>query len=435
MMKSPFLFSDVIYLSMCGIMFYSIYATSRHPWNQRIWMKILADRTAIISGTIFLFFLLISIFDSIQWNIYKNMTLLDKILSPIHHVLEFSYSKPCSLVSLMPKVVKVQDQYLHTQEHLRYVPNEWKTTQDVLSWILKCALKSCTMLLILVLIGLRFYPKWSRSVRIFSMTVLVIFTLSVFLFLLSRHLHILGTGQIGQDVFYLAMKSIRTGLFISLLTSITMLPFAVGFGLLSGYYGGIVDDCIQFVYTVISSIPSVLLIGASLLSWQFFVEHYFSYWTMTQQADARLLMICMLLGLTNWATLCRVIRAEVLKLREMNYIKAAQIFRTPSIVILRNHLLPNLMHIIIISVVLDFSYLVLAESLLTYIGIGVSPMTISWGNMINAARLELARVPVVWWPLVTAFSFMFILVLVCNLLADSIRKALNPRENDYHEQF
>ncbi|NBX84099.1 MAG: ABC transporter permease [Gammaproteobacteria bacterium] len=381
-----------------------------------------------------MFFLLISICDSIQWNVNTNMTLLDKILSPIHRVLEFSYSKPCSLVSLMPKVIKVQDQYFHTQEHLLYVPNNWKTSQDVLLWGLKCILMTLSMVFILMLSFWRLYPKWSRSVKILSITILGILTLSSFCYLLSRHLHIFGTGQIGQDIFYQAMKSIRTGLFISLLTSITMLPFAVGFGLLSGFYGGIIDDCIQFTYTVISSIPSVLLIGASLLSWQFFVEHYYFYWTMMQQADARLLMICLLLGLTNWATLCRVIRAEVLKLREMNYIKAAKLFRTPSLVILKNHLLPNIMHIIIISVVLDFSYLVLAESLLTYIGIGVSPMTISWGNMINAARLELARIPVVWWPLVTAFSFMFILVLVCNLLADSIRKALNPRENDYQEQ-
>lgn len=426
MTKWPFLFSDVIYLMMCGLMFFSIYRSQKNAFNQRIWAEILSDKIAMISGTIFLFFMGISVLDSIQWNVTKNITLLDQLLSPIHRVIEFSYSAPCSTVSFMPKVAKYQDQYVHVREHLRYVPNQLNAS----IWILKSA--ACAFISTLILaLGLRICSRKLREpVRIFLWTLLGIFLVFFFLYMISRHLHVFGTGQIGQDIFYQSMKSVRTGLFISLLTSMTMLPFALFFGLCAGYFGGFVDDIIQFIYTVISSIPSVLLIGACLLSWQFFAEHYFANWTMMQQADARLLMICMLLGLTHWASLCRVIRAEVLKLREMNYIKAARLFSSSSFFILKQHILPNLMHIIIISVVLDFSYLVLAESLLTYIGIGVSPLTISWGNMINAARLELARTPVVWWPLVTAFSFMFILVLVCNLLADSIRKALNPREVD-----
>jgi peptide/nickel transport system permease protein len=77
--------------------------------------------------------------------------------------------------------------------------------------------------------------------------------------------------------------------------------------------------------------------------------------------------------------------------------------------------------------VLDFSYLILAEALLTYVGVGVSPMTISWGNMINSARLELARDPIVWWPIAAAFVFMFTLVLSSNVFADAVEEAWNPR--------
>lgn len=428
MIKWPFLFSDMIYLSICGLILYGLYQSQKNPWNQRIWEKILADRLAIVTGTIFSFFVFISILDSIQWDLAKNITCLDRLLSPLNKVLEFSYSTPCSTISFMPKIGKYQDQFIHINEHLRYVPQNL----NVKIWLMTCAAWTCIPCSILTL-GLWFLPfKLNQSTRIFLWSLIGILTVFLFIYLVSRHLHIFGTGQIGQDIFYQSMKSIRTALFIGLLTSMTMLPFAIFFGLCAGYFGGIVDDIVQFIYTIISSIPSVLLIGACLLSWQFFAEHYFFTWSMSQQADARLLMICLLLGLTNWASLCRVIRAEVLKLRELNYIKGARLLRTRPLVILKQHLLPNLMHIIIISVVLDFSYLVLAESLLTYIGIGVSPLTISWGNMINAARLELARTPVVWWPLVTAFSFMFVLVLVCNLLADCIRKALNPREIDVH---
>ena len=88
------------------------------------------------------------------------------------------------------------------------------------------------------------------------------------------------------------------------------------------------------------------------------------------------------------------------------------------------------MHIVLISIVLDFSALVLAEAVLSYVGVGVDPTANSWGNMINSAWLELAREPVVWWPLMAAFIFMFTLVLMANLFADSVRDAFDPRLKD-----
>jgi peptide/nickel transport system permease protein len=91
------------------------------------------------------------------------------------------------------------------------------------------------------------------------------------------------------------------------------------------------------------------------------------------------------------------------------------------------HILPNVMHIVLIALVMDFSGLVLAEAVLSYIGIGVDPSTISFGTMINTARLELAREPVVWWSLVAAFIFMFVLVLAANLFSDAVRDAFDPR--------
>jgi len=95
--------------------------------------------------------------------------------------------------------------------------------------------------------------------------------------------------------------------------------------------------------------------------------------------------------------------------------------------IISRHILPNVMHIILIAVVLDFSGLVLAEAVLSYVGVGVDPSMASWGNMINSARLEMAREPVVWWSLVSAFWFMFLLVLAANVFSDAVRDAFDPR--------
>ena len=107
--------------------------------------------------------------------------------------------------------------------------------------------------------------------------------------------------------------------------------------------------------------------------------------------------------------------------------QAAQAFDASTGRILGRHILPNVMHIVLIAVVMDFSGLVLAEAVLSYIGIGVDPSTISFGTMINTARLELAREPVVWWSLVAAFAFMFVLVLAANLFSDAVRDAFDPR--------
>ena len=145
------------------------------------------------------------------------------------------------------------------------------------------------------------------------------------------------------------------------------------------------------------------------------------------RADMRLLFLCIILGITSWTGLCRLLRGETLKLREVEYIQAAHAFGVGSFSIILRHILPNVMHIVLITVVLDFSGLVLAEAVLSYVNIGVDPSTTSWGNMINSARLEMAREPIVWWSLAAAFLFMFTLVLSANLFSDAVRDAFDPR--------
>jgi peptide/nickel transport system permease protein len=139
------------------------------------------------------------------------------------------------------------------------------------------------------------------------------------------------------------------------------------------------------------------------------------------------LWLCIILGITSWTGLCRLLRGEALKLRELEYVQAAQAFGVSEWRIMMRHILPNLMHIVLISVVMDFSGLVLAEAVLSYVGVGVDPSMISFGTMINAARLEMGREPMVWWSLASAFAFMLALVLAANLFADAVRDAFDPR--------
>lgn len=245
---------------------------------------------------------------------------------------------------------------------------------------------------------------------------------------LAQGYHVLGTDKVGQDVLYLTLKSIRTGLLIGTLTTLIMLPAAVFLGLLAGYAGGWIDDVIQYLYTTLNSIPGVLLIAAAVLMMQVVIDTHPEWFaTAAERADARLLALCAILGITSWTGLCRLLRGETLKLRELEYVQAAQALGVSGLRILARHILPNVMHIVMIAIVMDFSGLVLAEAVLSYVGIGVDPNTISFGTMINTARMELAREPMVWWSLAAAFVFMFVLVLAANLFADVVRDAFDPR--------
>jgi len=249
---------------------------------------------------------------------------------------------------------------------------------------------------------------------------------------LASGYHVFGTDRTGNDVLWQALKSVRTALVIGSLTSLAMLPPAIGFGIAAGYFKGKVDDAIQYLYTTLTSIPGVLLVAACALMMQVYIDsHPDLFDTSAARADLRLFLLCMILGLTGWSGLCRLLRAETLKLREQEYVQAARAFGVSHWRIMRRHLLPNVMHIVLITAVLEFSGLVLYEAVLSYLGIGVDPSMNSFGSMIDRARVEMSRDPMVWWNLLTAFVFMLALVLAANLFADAVREAFDPRARRY----
>ena len=159
------------------------------------------------------------------------------------------------------------------------------------------------------------------TLRAMFITTLILATLIGAIANLSTAYHVLGTDKVGQDVLYLSLKSIRTGLVIGTVTTLVMLPFALLLGVAAGYFRGWVDDVIQYLYTVLSSIPSVLLIAAAVLMMQVVIGMHADWFeTAAARADVRLLCLCLILGVTSWTGLCRLLRGETLKLREMDYI-------------------------------------------------------------------------------------------------------------------
>lgn len=222
--------------------------------------------------------------------------------------------------------------------------------------------------------------------------------------------HILGTDGNGRDVLFRTLKGCRTALIIGVFTTLIILPVGLLMGLIGGYYGKTADDVVQYTFTVVGSVPDILLLITLILV-----------------LGRGLPQICFALGVTGWVGLCRLVRGETLKHRDREYVRAARSLGVSNLRIMFRHILPNLLPIVIISMVLGLSGLFMAETILTYIGVGVPPEIGSWGNMIDSARTELAREPIIWWHLLSASTALFLLVLSINLFGDALRDAIDPR--------
>ena len=378
------------------------------------------------------------------------LSLFDRLTTGMRERQEKTYSAPFAIHSFSKEMVELPDgtqqrqfpRLVYGGAHLADSGEKLgdiagivirASVKAVASWVLLCLIVALVLarrrgLAVREIPGNLIAGHAALSWRTILFSLLAVIVLGWTAFDLSQQYHILGTDKIGDDVFYQSLKSIRTGLVIGTLTTLVMLPFAIVLGLMAGYFGGWVDDMIQYLYTTLNSIPSVLLIAAAILMMQVYIDNNAAEFTSAaERADLRLLFLCLILGVTSWTGLCRYLRAESLKLREIDYVQSAVALGVGHAAIIARHVLPNVMHIVLITVVLDFSGLVLAEAVLSYVQIGVDPTTNSWGNMINSARLEMAREPVVWWSLAAAFIFMFTLVLAANLFSDAVRDAFDPR--------
>jgi peptide/nickel transport system permease protein len=468
MIKPVLLWTDALVFLLTLVVIAFILYARRKPHIATPWKRVFSGRIAAASAAVLMAFVLTGLLDSLHFRLPlegngKNgevhyavevLSVLDVLAGPLRTQVEKTYSAPFATHLYAKETVELPD---GTQAR-EYPPLKYggahlaaaglTRSTDILQRVLRAVAGTVAggavlLGLLAAWLGRRTgQPVRAMVGRILSgdtegpwRTVLVTLTLLLLCLLLAVHLaaayHVLGTNKVGQDVLYQSIKSIRTGLLIGTLTTLVMLPFAIFMGIVAGYARGWIDDVVQYIYTTLNSIPHVLLIAAAILMLQVYMaNHPEMFETTVERADIRLLFLCIILGITSWTGLCRLLRGESLKLREAEYIQAALSFGVSHARIITRHILPNVMHIVLITVVLDFSGLVLAEAVLSYVGVGVDSTMNSWGNMINSARLEMAREPVVWWSLLSAFLFMFALVLAANLFSDAVRDAFDPRTRD-----
>lgn len=462
-----FLATDLALFVLLVVLFlYAVHAR-RTPLLRQTWRYVLCDSAAMACSLVLAFMLVVAVLDSVHFRaqlapapdapadaapVYAMQTLsvLDTLLSGPRLAREKSYSRPLATHLLAKETMQsdgltVRD-YPRLQfggAHLLEPDRQWRSdvltrTAAALAWgSVGCLLVWACLVFALsrrkcVSLGQAARIVWSSHGtvpwRAMVVTVFAFILILAWLAALWPYYHVLGTDQTGNDVLFLCLKSLRTAVVIGSLATIATIPLALVFGLLAGYFKGWVDDAIQYLYTVLSSIPSVLLISAFVLMIQVFIDKNPQLFeTGLERADIRLFLLALILGITGWAQLARLLRAETLKLSELDYVQAARAFGVSDSSILRRHILPNVLHIVVIVAVLDFSGLVLYEAVLSYVGVGVDPNTYSFGSMMNASRLEMSRDPLVWWSLLSAFAFMVALVLTMTLFATAVREAFDPR--------
>jgi len=465
--KFVLLWTDVVLWLMVAAALGHAIRLRRRPEQRATWMKVLRDPAALSAGLVLALFVAVALLDSVHYRrelaptasaaadqpaYFETRTesLLERALARQVGMREVSWSAPLATHALTKEVVETPEgtrrdwpRLLHGGVHLTDPAADWRG--DVLARSARGALGGLAVFALAALgvaaalaratqvplrsaLGDLARDRTTLPLRSLLATVLVLCLAAGPVVALMDVYHVFGTDRTGNDVLVQALRSIRTAFVIGTLSTLATLPFAVGLGVLGGYLGGWVDEAIQYLYTVLSSVPNVLLIAACVLMVQVFLDkHPDLFETGAERADLKVFLLCAILGITGWATLCRLVRGETLKLRELDFVQAATAFGVSRARIMLRHIVPNVMHLVLITTVLNFSDLILYEAVLTYVGVGVDPSTSSFGGMINLARTEMSRDPVVWWSFVAAFAFMVALVLAANLFADGVQDAFDPR--------
>lgn len=322
------------------------------------------------------------------------------------------------LETLIPSIDGFDQDYLRPlslynidgKESLRYfAPKAW--------WPLSLfSLLGFTLLLLLKKV---FSPR--LLARCFFQDSLFIHSAISLIFFLSQYYYVFGTDHMGQDLFLQSCFAIKTGLSFAIVAMSVSMSLGLLIGLLSGWSRGLVAYILDYFYNVVNAIPSILLLILVL----YFVQDWsqsFASLTSALYQQVSLFALALSLAFTQWVPLCRLVRGQVFVLREAEFIQALLMMKVGLRKIFFKHLLPHLRGLLLLTMIFDLSQYLLAEALLTFIGLGFSGDLVSFGMMINENRYAFLNTPILWWPLGAVFITLTPLVLSLNRISDYIER-------------
>ncbi len=215
-------------------------------------------------------------------------------------------------------------------------------------------------------------------------------------------LHPFGTDSLGRDVLARILYGGRVSLSVGFLAVGVSLAIGLFFGTLAGFWGGFVDSAISRFIDIVLSFPTIfLIIGLGSIF------------------EPSLKIIILIIGLTLWPSTARLVRAEILSLKEREFILASRLLGSSSFYIITKHLIPNALGPVVVNTTLNVGLCILIEAGLSFLGLGVQPPTPSWGNILMQAKESLS---ICWWLTFFPGLFIFLTVLGANLLGDALRR-------------
>jgi len=369
-MALSFLWTDVMIWGLILSLFAWASVVGKSPQVKKQWLTVFESKVAMVSAIVLIFYVAFALLDSVRFTTdgegAKTHSVLDVGLSHLVNQTERTYSAPFAVVEYN-RSMQVMDSGEVVQDYrpLQFV----NLTASIKLESLKGVAYGLVLSAFLILIHL-FWRSQKKQVSLKRyathvmraqtqlpwltayVTLTLVLVFFAWLYVLSHSYHVLGTDKVGGDVLYESLKSIRTGVLIGVLTTLVMLPLALILGISAGLFKGWVDDVIQYLYTTLNSIPGILLIAAAVLMMQVIMSNNPDWFSTTEErADVRLLFLILILGVTSWTGLCRLLRAETLKISQIEFVTAARAFGVSRLQIIRKHILPNVMHIVLIAVI------------------------------------------------------------------------------------
>lgn len=258
-------------------------------------------------------------------------------------------------------------------------------------------------------------------------------------------LHLCGTDVNGQDLFYRLLTGAQVSLGVGIIGAIISLFIGSAYGMISGFFGGRVDAFMMRAVDMLYAVPRILFIMIFIAAFDSVFKDWLDSIRLWAQEDqwprvenaarylipySKILVMIISLGLVEWLTMARIIRGQVLVLREMTFVTASRAMGQGGWTILRKHLLPNLSTIILTYLTLTIPAVILDESFLSFLGLGIEDPAASWGSLLKDGAQVINPLESKWWLLAFPALLMSLSLLALNFLGDGLRDAFDPKSAD-----